>query len=105
MTSVRDTIAKAAGGQGDRRYRGPCQNSQPTQNDKVDLFITKKVNALAINPVDRTAAGVLIDKAKAANIPIVFFNREPLPEDMQKWDKVLRVGAKAEESGTIQGQQ
>lgn len=103
MTSVRDTIAKAAEGKANVDIVD-SQNSQPTQNDKVDLFITKKVNALAINPVDRTAAGVIIDKAKAANIPVVFFNREPLPEDMQKWDKVYYVGAKAEESGTIQGQ-
>ncbi|MCL6458391.1 MAG: galactose ABC transporter substrate-binding protein [Gorillibacterium sp.] len=80
------------------------QNAQPIQNDKVDQFISKKVNALAINPVDRTVAGILIDKAKAANIPVVFFNREPLPEDMKKWDKVYYVGAKAEESGTMSGQ-
>ena len=80
------------------------QNSQPTQNDKVDLFITKKVNALAINAVDRTAAGVIIDKAKAANIPVVFLNREPLEADMKKWDKVYYVGAKAEQSGTMEGQ-
>ena len=68
------------------------------------MFITKRMNALAINPVDRTAAGVIIDKAKAENIPVVFFNREPLPEDMQKWDKVYYVGARAEESGTMSGQ-
>ncbi|MDR0270693.1 galactose ABC transporter substrate-binding protein [Paenibacillus sp.] len=80
------------------------QNSQPTQNDKVDLFISKKAKALVINPVDRTAAGVIIDKAKAANIPVVFLNREPLPEDMKKWDKVYYVGAKAEESGTMSGE-
>ncbi|MDO7904996.1 galactose ABC transporter substrate-binding protein [Paenibacillus sp. JX-17] len=80
------------------------QNSQPTQNDKVDLFITKKKKALIVNPVDRTAAGVIIDKAKAASVPVVFLNREPLPEDMKKWDKVYYVGAKAEESGTMEGQ-
>ena len=71
------------------------QNSQPTQNDRVDLFITKRVNALAINPVDRAAAGVIIDKAKRANIPVVFFNREPFADDMQKWDKVYYVGRKS----------
>jgi methyl-galactoside transport system substrate-binding protein len=64
------------------------QNSQPTQNDKVDLFITKKVNALAINAVDRKAVGVFIDKAKTANVPGVFLNREPLADEMKKWDKV-----------------
>ena len=59
---------------------------------------------MVINPVDRTAAGVIIDKAKAANIPVVFLNREPVAEDMNKWDKVYYVGAKAEESGTLEGQ-
>ena len=102
MTGVRNAISKAAEGKAQVDIVD-SQNSQPTQNDKVDLFITKKVNALAINPVDRTAAGVIIDKAKKANIPVVFLNREPLPEDMKKWDKVYYVGAKAEESGTISG--
>ncbi len=102
MTGVRNAISKAAEGKAQVDIVD-SQNSQPTQNDKVDLFITKKVNALAINPVDRTAASVIIDKAKKANIPVVFLNREPLPEDMKKWDKVYYVGAKAEESGTISG--
>lgn len=102
MTGVRNAVSKAAEGKAQVDIVD-SQNSQPTQNDKVDLFITKKVNALAINPVDRTAAGVIIDKAKKANIPVVFLNREPLPEDMKKWDKVYYVGAKAEESGTISG--
>jgi methyl-galactoside transport system substrate-binding protein len=77
---------------------------QPIQNEKVDLFIAKKVDALAINPVDRTAASVIIDKAKAAQIPIVFFNREPLPEDMKKWDKVYYVGTPAEQAGALVGE-
>jgi len=80
------------------------QNAQPTQNDQVDQFITKKMKSIAINPVDRTAAGAIINKAKTANIPVVFFNREPFAEDMKAWDKVYYVGAKAEESGTMQGQ-
>lgn len=103
MTGVRNAIAGAAKGKA-KVDIVDSQNSQSTQNDRVDMFITKRMNALAINPVDRTAAGVIIDKAKAENIPVVFFNREPLPEDMQKWDKVYYVGARAEESGTMSGQ-
>jgi methyl-galactoside transport system substrate-binding protein len=80
------------------------ENSQSVQNDNIDQFIAQRVDALAINPVDRTMAGVLIDKAKAANIPVIFMNREPLPDDMKKWDRVYYVGAKAEESGTMEGQ-
>jgi methyl-galactoside transport system substrate-binding protein len=81
-----------------------AQNSQATCNDKVDLFITKKVTAMAINPVDRAACGVIIEKAKKANIPLVLFNREPFKEDLAKWNKVYYVGAIAEQSGTMEGQ-
>jgi len=79
------------------------QGQQATQNDQVDTFITQGYDVIAVNMVDRTAASVIIDKAKNAGIPIVFFNREPVPEDMNKWDKLYYVGAKAEESGTMQG--
>ncbi|WP_163193056.1 galactose ABC transporter substrate-binding protein [Clostridium thermarum] len=103
MTGVRNAISDAAKDVAKVEIVD-SQNSQPTQNDKIDLFISKNVDALAINAVDRTAAGVLIDKAKAKDIPVVFFNREPLAEDMQKWDKVYYVGAKAEESGTMSGE-
>lgn len=103
MTGVRNAITANAQGKA-KIDMVDSQNSQPTQNDKVDLFITKKVNALVVNPVDRTAAGIIIDKSKSNNIPVVFVNREPLADDMKKWDKVFYVGAKAEESGTISGQ-
>lgn len=102
MTAVRNNISAAAEGK-IKVDIVDSQNAQPTQNEQVDLFISKKMSVLAINSVDRTAASVMIDKAKAANIPMVFFNREPQPEDMKKWDKVYYVGAKAEESGTMQG--
>lgn len=103
MTSVRNAMNEDAQGKAQLNMVD-SQNSQPTQNNQIDLFITKHVDALAINPVDRTAAGTIISKAKAANIPVVFFNREPLPQDMQSWDKVYYVGAKAEQSGILQGQ-
>ena len=103
MTGVRNSIKENAAGVASVDIVD-SQNSQPTQNDKIDLFISKKSDALVINPVDRTAAGVIIDKAKAADTPVVFLNREPLPEDMKKWDKVYYVGAKAAESGTMSGE-
>lgn len=80
------------------------QGQQATQNDQVDTFITQGYDVIAVNMVDRTAASVIIQKAQAAGIPVVFFNREPVAEDMAKWDQLYYVGAKAEESGTIQGE-
>ncbi len=103
ISSVRLAIESNASAKAEL-YIVDSQNQQGAQNDQIDTFLSQKVKALAINPVDRTAAGVIIDKAKARNVPVVFFNREPLPEDMKKWDKVYYVGAKAEQSGTMQGQ-
>lgn len=103
MIWERDAIVKAAKNKANVDIVD-SENSQAIQNDNIDHFIESKVDALAINPVDRTMAGMLIDKAKAADIPVVFMNREPLPDDMKKWDKVYYVGAKAEESGMMEGQ-
>lgn len=103
MSSVRRSIEAQAQGKIALNIVD-SQNQQATQNDQIDTFLTQKFKAIAINPVDRTAAGVIVDRAKAAGVPLVFFNREPLPEDMKKWDKVYYVGAKAEQSGTMQGE-
>jgi len=104
MTSVRNFIATAGTEKGAKVDIVDAQNSQATCNDKVDLFITKKVDALAVNPVDLTACGVIIDKAKKANIPLVIFNRQPFKDDMAKWNKVYYVGAIAAQSGIMEGQ-
>ena len=75
------------------------QNRQPTQNDQVDAYIARGVNALIVAPVVSPAALPLIDKAKAEGLPIIFINREPPSETMGLYDKVWYVGARAEESG------
>ena len=79
-------------------------NSQSTQNDQVDRFLDRGYNAVCVNIVDRTAAAVLVDKAEAAGVPIIFFNRQPVQEDLDRWEYAYYVGARAEESGEIQGQ-
>lgn len=79
-------------------------NSQKTESEKVDLLINRKVNVLVVNLVDYAGAASIIEKAKKANIPVIFFNTEPLAEDLKKWDKVYYVGAKGEQSGVMEGQ-
>jgi len=103
MSYVRNSITENAKGKATLEIVD-SQNAQPTQNDQIDQFLAKKMGAILVNPVDRTAAAAIIDKAKAKNTPVVFFNREPMPDDMKKWDKVYYVGAKAEQSGSMQGQ-
>ena len=81
-----------------------AKGSQTVQNDQIDKLIEQGCDVLCVNLVDRTVASAVIDKAKAANIPVIFFNREPVAEDLQRWDKVYYVGAEASKSGYLQGQ-
>ncbi|MEF9945491.1 MAG: galactose ABC transporter substrate-binding protein [Lachnospiraceae bacterium] len=104
MTGVRTAMTDEAKAEGAELELVDSQNKQATQNEQVDTFITKGVNALAINAVDRTAAAPIIEKAKAKKLPIVFLNREPEKADMESYDKVWYVGAKAEQSGTLSGE-
>ena len=104
MTGVRTAMEGQAKDKGSTIELVDSQNKQPTQNEQVDTFITKGVNALAINPVDSTSAGPIIEKAKAKNLPIVFLNRQPAKTDMDSYDKVWYVGAHAEQSGTLSGE-
>lgn len=80
------------------------QDDQTTQEGQADQFIADGVDVLIVNPVDRMASQNFIDKAKAANLPIVFINREPTPEVLATYDKAYYIGAKAEESGTEAGE-
>ncbi|WP_040196390.1 galactose ABC transporter substrate-binding protein [Candidatus Soleaferrea massiliensis] len=79
------------------------QNNQSTQNDQVDTMIGSNVDALAINLVDPQAAAVVQKKAQDAEIPIVFFNKEPDLATMQEYDKSFYVGTTSSESGVEQG--
>lgn len=72
------------------------------QGNQVDKFIKQDYDVICVNLVDRTAAATIIDKAKSANIPLIFFNREPVEEDMNRWDKIYYVGAQAEQSARLQ---
>jgi methyl-galactoside transport system substrate-binding protein len=80
------------------------QNSQPTQNEQIDLFISKGYEAMAVNQVDRELADVTAQKALDAGVPVVFFNKEPERSVLDMGDSFYYVGAVAEESGVMQGE-
>lgn len=78
--------------------------SQANQNDQMEYFIDRNFDVVCINLVDRTDASTIIERGKSADIPIIFFNRELVEEDLERWDKLYYVGAEALESGIIQGE-
>jgi methyl-galactoside transport system substrate-binding protein len=79
-------------------------NSQLIQNEQIDELLAKKPALMMINPVDRLASHALIRKLQAENIPIIFFNREPLAKDLAIWERCYYVGAQAEQSGQMQAE-
>ncbi len=80
------------------------ERSQMMQNEQVDRFIHQGYDLICVNIVDRTAAAVIIDKAQQANTPVIFFNREPVKEDLERWDRAFYVGSRGEEAGRMQGE-
>ncbi len=79
-------------------------NSQRTQDDQVQEMISNGCDILCVNLADRTDPSEIIDAAREKNIPIIFFNREPVEEDLMQWDKLYYVGAMAKQSGQMQGE-
>ncbi|WP_297631014.1 galactose ABC transporter substrate-binding protein [uncultured Clostridium sp.] len=74
------------------------------QDNQVDNLIKQNYDVICVNIVDRTAGANIIDKCKKENIPVIFFNREIVEDDMKRWGKVYYVGAQAKESGEMQGE-
>lgn len=80
------------------------KESQTTQNEQVDRFLERGYDVICVNIVDRTAAAVIIDKAQAAGVPVIFFNREPVEEDLRRWKHAYYVGLPAGDAGILQGE-
>ena len=79
-------------------------DDQQEQNEKVEEMIDAGCDVLCINLVDRTAPSRIIRMARNEDIPVIFFNREPVREDLMQWDQLYYVGAEAKQSGQMQGQ-
>ena len=67
-------------------------------------MLEKDCDVLCVNLVDRTAPSEIIDMAKKKNVPIIFFNRELVDEDLAQWNQLYYVGADAKQSGVLQGE-
>lgn len=78
--------------------------SQRTQDDQVKELIDMGCDVLCVNLVDRADPSEIIDLARDHDVPIIFFNREPVEEDLRQWDELYYVGAEAKQSGVMQGE-
>lgn len=80
------------------------KNDQTLQDEQVDGLISKQVAVLAINLVDVEAAESVLKKSQKANIPIIFFNREPDLGVIKSCDSCYYIGTDSSEAGILQGE-
>lgn len=89
-----------------------ANNNQTTQNEQIDTAIQTGASLLIVNIVTSgsvDASTQIIDKAKAANVPVIFFNRAVEGDDEEgdvlgSYDKCAFVGTDAPEAGHMQGE-
>ena len=103
ISTVKQALVKEADGKAELLLNDG-KGDQGTQNDQIDLLIEKGVDVLLVNIVDVGAAQTIVNKAKNADIPIIFFNREPAQDVLKSYDKARFIGTNAKDAGVIQGE-
>lgn len=81
-----------------------ASQSQLTQNDQVKSLIEKGCDVICVNLVDCTEPTTITDLAENKQVPIIFFNRELVAEDLERWSELYYVGADALQSGVLEGE-
>ena len=81
-----------------------ASQSQLTQNEQVKNLIDKGCDVVCVNLVDRTEPTTITDLAENNQVPIIFFNRELVTEDLERWSELYYVGADASQSGVLEGE-
>ena len=107
ISSVRDAMDKAIKKMGMSHHNYDANGNQSTQTEQIDTAISKGTRMLVVNIVDTgsdDAAKAIIEKAKAADIPLVFFNRSVDESVIKSYDKCLFVGTDYEMAGHMQGE-
>ena len=89
-----------------------ANSNQTTQNEQIDTAISTGANLLIVNIVTSgsvDASQAIVDKAQAAGIPVIFFNRAVESDEEEgkvlgSYDKCAFVGTDAPEAGHMQGE-
>lgn len=89
-----------------------ANNNQTTQNEQIDTALQTGANVLIVNIVTSgsvDASTQIVEKAKAADVPVIFFNRAVEGDEdegtvLGSYEKCAFVGTDAPEAGHMQGQ-
>ena len=101
LTVLRNGIQAQADSSGLSVQIEDAQNDVAKQLDQINNFIASGVDAIIVNPVDTSATQAMSDAAAAANVPLVYVNRQPINVDTLP-DNQAFVASNEAESGTLE---
>ena len=107
ISSVRSSMDSYLRESGLPYHNYDANGNQTTQTEQIDTAIAKGSRLLIVNIVDTgsdDAAKTIVAKAKAANIPLIFFNRSVSEAVVKSYDKCAFVGTDYEMAGHMQGE-
>ena len=107
LSSVRAALNTALTNAGVKYQDYDANGSQTTQTEQIQTAITKGASVLVVNIVDASsddATQAIVDMAKNANTPLVFFNRSVSEEIVSADDKAAYVGTDYTQAGHMQGE-
>jgi len=78
-----------------------AQNDVAKQLDQIKNFAASGVDAIIVNPVDTSATQAITDAAAAANVPLVYVNRQPVNLDTLPENQAF-VASNEVDSGTLE---
>ena len=101
LTVLRNGIQTQADAAGLSVQIEDAQDDVAKQLDQINNFIASGVDAIIVNPVDTSATQAMSDAAAAANVPLVYVNRQPVNIDTLP-DNQAFVASNEVDSGTLE---
>ena len=107
ISTVRTALDQALSAAGVSYQDYDAAGNQTTQTEQIRTALTKGARAILVNIVNTgsdDAANEIVQLAKEADVPVVFFNREVGDDVIRSFDQCAFVGTRAVEAGILQGE-
>ena len=108
ISTVRTAMDEQLKAMGIEPNNWDAAGSQPTQTDQVNTAITAGSDLLIVNIVETATSSPaqdIVNAAKSAGIPVIFFNREVADNEViNSYEKCAFVGTNAPDAGHMQGE-
>lgn len=107
LSSVRSALDDALASASISYVDQDANATQQAQTDQISTAIASGAALLAVNVCETGADGIaqnIVDNAKSASIPLIFFNRSVSEDVVKSYDKCVFVGTNYIQAGIMQGE-